>query len=125
MRDERLKLLVAEEIERRLRYDYDRTSVQSHGGLGNLNDLDYVDRLASVQLEDAPHRSELPSLDCIQVADVTFGRQRRENALPLGRAHGSGANRIESFEDSSVKSGEEVESGFQHRVALGRGGRGG
>jgi hypothetical protein len=126
VRDESLKLLGVEKIEGRLRDEHDRTSVQSHGGLGNLDDLDYVDRLASVPLEDAPRGSELLSPGGIEVVDVAFPRQRRENALPLGQAHGSGANGIESLDDSSrVMSGEEVESGFQHRAVLGRDGRGG
>ena len=126
VRDESLKLLGVDEVEGRLRDQDDRTSVQSHGGLGNLDDLDYVGRVASVQLEDAPHGGELPSLGWIEVANVTFRRQRRENALPLSRTHGSRANGIESLDDSrSVVPGEEAESGFQHSAVLGRGGRGG
>ena len=99
--------------------------MQSHGGLGNLDDLDFVDRVAPVKLEDAPRGSELLSLACAEIADVSFRRQRRENAVPLGRAHGGGAKGIESLDDSSsVMSGEEVESGFQRRAVLGRDGRG-
>jgi hypothetical protein len=124
VRDEGLELLGVEKIEGRLRDQDDRTSVQSHGGLGNLDDLEYVCRLASVQLEDAPRGGELPSLGFIEVADVAFRRQLRENALPLHRVHGSGANGIEPVDDSrSVMSGEEAESGFQHGAVLGRDGR--
>ncbi len=62
MRHKRLKLLGVEEIERPFRDQHDRATVQSHDGLGHLNevhDLDYVDSFALVQFEYAPRGSQL------------------------------------------------------------------
>jgi hypothetical protein len=88
-------VICVEEIERPFRDQHDRASVQSHGGLGNLNDLDDVDRFASVHFEYAPHGRELLQLSCIQVALVTFRGQHGEDASPLRVAHRSGTNGIE------------------------------
>ena len=124
VRDESLKLLGIEEIERRLRDQQYRTSVQSHGGLGNLDDLDFVNPLASVQLEDAPRGRELLFLGRIELADVTFRRKARQNGLPLGGAHGRRAIGTESRDDSrGVMAREVVESGFQRGCVRGRDGR--
>ena len=80
MRHKRLNLLGVEEIEGPFRDQHDRASVQSHGGLGHLNDLDDVDRFPSVQFEYAPHGSELLQLSCIQVVLVAPLPWRRDRA---------------------------------------------
>jgi hypothetical protein len=97
----------------------DRTGVQPHEDLANVDHLHHIDRLTSVRFEDAPQRGELPPLAGIEVRNLPRGRQRREHALPLGQTDGSGPHRLEPFQHSSgVVPGEEPQRGVEDGVAL-------
>jgi hypothetical protein len=87
--------------------------MKRHGGLGNLDDLDLVDRLASIQLQNAPRRRELASLACVEIPDVSLRWEAAEYGFFLGWRYSGRPCSIETLDEvRRAFFSEVVESGL-------------